>query len=252
MKNLLYLSIVLALSLTACDQQIDYPYQGKDRIQFTHYTSDHNGVRTYYTEKTYSLGFLDDEIHQETIKIPVELLGRVADTERTYQVGIIAESTNAVEGVHYEPFSATQTFAAGAITDTLRIVVNRDALSTSFRNPEDIYLHLKIEPTDDFDIGLAGGAAMKIVLTNYLSEPVWWNAPGVWFGALDYYHPLKWKILISFNEKFADYDKSPYGYNDADGKVYVNGLSAYLNANVVVDEETNERLYMTSMVPYNP
>ena len=252
MKNFLYIAILLAAGLTACDQDIDYPYQGKDRIHFKHYTLDNNRVRTYYTEKTYSMGFLDDEIKQETIKIPVELLGKVSDVDRTYQVAIISKSTNAVEGVHYEPFSMTQTLEAGAISDTLRIVVNRDELSTSFRNPVDIYLDLEIIPTDDFDIGLVGGASMKIVLNNYLSEPLWWTAPGVWFGALDYYHPLKWKILISFNEKFANYDKSPFGSNDADGKVYSAGLSTYLNENVVVDYETNERLYMTYTVPYNP
>lgn len=252
MKNLLYITLLLAFGLTACDQEIDYPYQGKDRIHFKHYTLNSNRVRIYYTEKTYSLGFLDDAIEQETIKIPVELLGKVSDVDRTYQVAVIPGTTNAVAGEHYEPFSPTQTFAAGGIADTLRIVVNRNALSTSFRNPEDIILDLRIVPTDDFDIGLAGGATMKIVLTNYLSEPDWWTAPGVWFGGLGYYHPLKWKILISFNEKFADYDKSPYGSNDADGRVYMNGLNAYLNAIVVVDEETNERLFMNTTVPYNP
>jgi hypothetical protein len=256
------MALLLGICLPSCKQEIDYPYQGKDGIHFKHYTLDYNRKRVYYDVygqdsgrdilgHTYSMGFLPDDVEQDTIKIPVELLGRVSDAERTYRVEVVAELTNAVEGMYYEPFSAEQKFAAAAISDTLRIVINRNSLSTSFRNPQDVILTLRIVPSDDFDTGLAGGVEMIFALANYLTEPTWWNsAEGNWQGALDYYHPLKWKILISFDPDFASYDSSPYDTNT--GRNYVDGLVAYMNSNLVIDEETNERLFMYYAEPYNP
>ena len=47
MKKLLYiLPILLGLLVYSCDQNIDYPYEGKDRIQFRHYTINYN--QRYY------------------------------------------------------------------------------------------------------------------------------------------------------------------------------------------------------------
>ncbi len=261
MKNFLYMMLLFAACLPACDQEIDYPYQGdKDRVHFKHYTLGRNKERIYYdvydeTSKTlgrtYSQGFVPDAIERPVVAIPVELLGRISDAERTYRVAVIPELTTAVEGVHYEPFGATQTFAAASISDTLRIVVNKNAFSTSFENPEDLDLALRIVPSDDFDPGLAGGTTMIIRLNNYLSEPDWWSgSSGFWVGQLSYYHPLKWKILISFDAAFANYEKSPYDINT--GGNYISGLREYLSRNVVVDEEKNVRLFMTYTEPYNP
>lgn len=262
MKKFLYMMILFAAFLPACNQEVNYPYQGKDRVHFKHYTMDSVTQRRYYYEKVYftdrekaitahniSMGFIPDEITKETIKIPVELLGRVSDVERTYRVEIIPGLTTAVAGEHYEPFEQAQKFAPGGISDTLRIVVNREALSSNFRDPEITILALRIVPSDDFDTGLTDGVEMAFILANYLTEPDWWSsAEGNWDGQLAYFHPLKWKILISFDEKFANYTSCPYDINN--GRRFTDALRRYLEDNVVVDEYTNERLYMTSVEDY--
>lgn len=246
MRKIIYILSIFAVSMSifSCNQEIDYPFMGKDRVHFQHYTySSWYKTYTYYTSQNVSLGLLNDSITVDTLDVVIELLGNMSDEDRTYQVRINQDSTTAIEGTHYFAFDSVNVFSASQITDTLKIVINREALSTSFRNPEDEILYLEIVPTDDFEIGLEGGASMKFIINNYLSEPGWWSTN--FFGALDFFHPEKWKILISFNEDFATYsDDMPYDYNNSAGKTYLQGLEDYLNAVPTYDEETGERIYM--------
>lgn len=243
MKKLHFLYLTALLSLVSvfygCDQEIDYPYQGKDRIQFRHYTTDWNGKRHYNDSIVYSFGLKPDDVHVDTAKVVVEFLGNKSDIDRHYKVTVVKDSTTAVEGVHYKAIEEMQTFRKDEFTDTIRIVVFRDNLSTSFRNPTTIRIDLRLEPTEDFDLGLDGGHTRKILLNNYLSEPAWWNDN----TGLGYYHPEKWKILISFNQKYANYDSCPFDINN-EGRQYRTGLDAYLNAVPTFDDETGERLYL--------
>lgn len=251
MKKILYILsfISLSIALFSCNQDIDFPYQGKDRVQIKSYTLGTNDTKLYFDTMAVSLGLLNDTILFDTLKVPVELMGHLSDVDRTYKIVIDKDSTDAIEGVHYKAFESLRTMKAGKRADTVKIIIIRENLSTSFRNPVNVHLELKMEPTEDFDLGLKKGLRMKYILSNYLPEPIWWSDPGVWFGSLDYYHPEKWKILIGFNDKFANFNQSPFGYNDADGKVYLDALKRYLSDIVVLDDETGERVKMDKLEP---
>lgn len=243
-----YISVLVCLlcgmSFYSCDDSIDFPYTGKDRIQFRHYTTNYNSVRTYSDSLTFSFGLRPEEILIDTAKVVMEFLGKGSDVERKYKIVTVADSTTAVAGTHYEVIDEWQTFRANELTDTLRIVVYRKNLSTSFRNPVTIRIGLRLEPSDDFDLGLEGGIYKKILLNNYLSEPDWWNNN----TSLGYYHPEKWKILISFNSAYANQHTCPFDINN-EGRTYRNGLSSYLSAVPTFDEETGERVMMNELVP---
>lgn len=242
MSKLIYLFAVIyiIISFAGCDQDIDYPYEGKDRIQFKHF-SVVNNKRVYTDSVVFSFGLLSDTIHVDTAKIVMEYLGKGSDQARTYNVKIVADSTTAVEGTHYEAFPDVQTFRPDKLTDTLRIVVYRDHLSKSFANPKNESLYLRLEESEDFDLGLRGGISMKLLLNDYLSQPTWWTG----HGGLGYFHPKKWRILISFN---ADYAKSNCSFNqNNEGRTYAQGLDSYLRNVPTYDDETGMRLYLTYM-----
>lgn len=241
MKPLIYIFLccLVATSFTGCDQDIDYPYMGKDRIQFRHYTTNYNGARLYSDSLVFSFGLKPDSVQIDTAKVVMEYLGKGSDKERTYKVAVIADSTNAVAGTHYEALNEVQTFRPGQLTDTLRIVIYRKNLSTSFRHPQVVRIDLRLEPTADFDLGLEGGITKKILLNNYLSEPDWWSGN----TGLGYYHPKKWKILISFNSQYANQHSVPFDINN-EGGVYASGLRSYLESVPTFDDETGERVYM--------
>lgn len=249
MNRLIYilLSGTMAFLLTGCDQDIDYPYEGKDRIQFRHYTTNtQTQVRSYTDSLVFSFGLIADSIEIDTAKIVMEYLGKGSDDERTYYVSVGKDSTTAQEGVHYEVIGHEQKFRPLKLTDTLRIVIYRKNLSTSFKHPENMRLDLRLEASEDFDLGLKTGLKKKILINNYLSEPIWWE--GNFWGALGFYHPKKWKILISFNDKFANQTSCPFNQNN-EGKGYRNGLDSYLRNVAVYDDETGDRIYLNELVP---
>ncbi len=242
MSKFIYLFAVvyIVFSCLGCEQDIDFPYEGKDRIQFQHFSTVNN--KRIYTDSTvFSFGLLNDTILIDTAKIVMQYLGKGSDQERTYNVTIVADSTTAVEGTHYGAFSLVQKFRPNELTDTLRIVVYREHLNKSFANPRNECLYLRLQESEDFDLGLRGGISMRLLLNDYLSEPSWWES----HGGLGYFHPKKWRILISFNE---DYKKPDCSFNqNNEGRTYARGLDNYLRNVPTYDDETGQRLYLTYM-----
>lgn len=242
--------LVFLVILTSCNQDIDNFYVEKGRIQFKYFKevvgSDKVTRRTYFNHTTFSFGPKDETLELDTAKIVVEFLGSVSNMDRNYQVRIVTDSTTAIEGIHYEPISSTQVFRAGRTDEILKVVVKRNALSSSFSNPEDRKLTLEMVSTADFNLGMKDGLRTRLYINNYLSEPIWWKDPGR--SSLRFYHPKKWKILISFNAKFADPDKCVFDYNN-EGRSYFDGLVRYLNNVPTFDDETGGRIYIDRIEP---
>jgi len=251
MKTILaYITILATIFISvSCDQSIDNLYRDKARIQFKYYTLDYNKKMIFNNRTTFSFGMKSDEVVTDTAKIVVEFLGTPSEVSRTYKIKVAADSTTAVAGTHYKALSNTQTFGAGKFTDTLRIVVYRGNLSTSFTNPEDKRLALEMEPSDDFDLGMKDGLRTYLYINNYLSKPVWWDTP-LRYDYIGFYHPKKWKILISFNSRFSNAETCPFDVNN-EGRQYFQGLANYLNAIPTFDDETGSRIYIDRLVPQN-
>lgn len=228
--------------LNSCDQNLENLAADKAKIQFKYYTLDFNKKMIFNNKSTFSFGMKADEITVDTAKIVVEFLGAASDKDRTYKVKVAADSTTAVAGEHYELLSNTQTFKANGFSDTLKVVVYRNKLSTSFTNPEDKRLALEMEPSADFDLGMKDGLRTYLYINNYLSEPVWWSGP-LRLPYIGFYHPKKWKILITFNELFNNSESCPFDYNNQ-GRSYFQGLASYLNAVPTFDDETGKRIYI--------
>ncbi len=249
MKTILKYSSVLVIIVffASCKKNIDSMYEGKARIQFKYYTLDYNKNMILNNKTTFSFGISDDAVIKDTARIVVEFLGSASDVDRTYKVKVASDSTTAIEGVHYEPISKTQTFKAGRFSDTLEIVVLRSSLSSSFTDPEDVRLSLTLEPSEDFDLGMKNGLKTYLHINNYLSEPVWWNTT-LRYNYIGFYHPKKWKILISFNSEFSNAVTCPFDINNS-GRQYFQGLANYLNSVPTFDDETGSRIYIDRLVP---
>ena len=121
MKKVLYSLIfcMIACWMASCNQDIDFAYKGKARIQFRHYTTDYNGNRHYSDTLTITYGLQPDSITIDTAKVVVEFLGTPSEQSRTYYVSVVADSTTAIAGTHYEAIAHEQTFRPNELTDTL-------------------------------------------------------------------------------------------------------------------------------------
>lgn len=231
MKKIAYLLTVASLVFTlfSCDQEIHFPYEGKDRVQFKHFDVE-NQKRVYFDSTTFSFGLKQDDVLFDTLKVVVELMGNPSEVDRKYNVEVIADSSTAVEGIHYKPFSREQIFKAKKIRDTLRIVIIRENLDRDYTKPVNKRLDLKLMESKDFELGLSRGLTGKFLLNDFLSEPKWWGK----HGALSYYHPKKWRILMQYNELYANAETCKFNQNN-EGGTYASNLSLYLNRNIIYD-----------------
>ena len=190
MKKLIYTMTVSCLffGLGSCDQEIDYPYEGKDRIYFDCFTfNSYTRIRTYTDSLTFSFGLIADSIRIDTARIVLHYSGNASEQERIYHVKVVQDSTTAEEGIHYQPIQKEQVFRPGRLTDTLKIVVLRDHMNSRFLDKERYRLELELEPSEDFDLGIRQGIRKTLWLNNYMSEPVWWE--GNFHGRLGFFHP---------------------------------------------------------------
>lgn len=246
-RYICFLFCCLPLLWTACDDEVDYPYEGKDRIQFQHYTLDGNDNRHYSDSLVFSFGLTPDSVRVDTLKLVMEYTGFISDRERTYYVSVDQDSTTAVAGTHYAAIEHKQTFRPGELTDTLRVVIFRDALPNDYTSGENARLELVVEPSEDFDLGLRGGLRKKILLNNYMSEPAWWRKE--LNNYFNFFHPEKWKFLITLDEKLRTYGSIPYDQNSPEVKSYYQSLWSYLNYYVILDEKTGMRVTISGLQP---
>lgn len=249
MKKIIYFLSFLSCSLAifSCDQDIDAAFERKDGLHFKHFTVDYNGKRIYKDSTVYSFGLKNDTILIDTLKMVIELVGKPSDVDRKYLVEIMNDSTTAVEGVHYKHFEKEQIFRAKKRVDTLRIPIIREKLNKDYLNPKNERLDLKIIENDDFTTGITRGVRAKVVMNDCMVEPIWWE--GNFHGSLYYFHPKKWKILISFNDAFENENSCPFDQN-GEGRGYISGLSEYLKQEYVYEiiDGKKYRLLMTEMV----
>ena len=236
--------------IVSCDDEIDYPYEGKDCIYFQHEYELWKGNNIKYDSVEFSFGMLDNSIKMDTAKIVVKYLGRKSNKARKYKVKILQQGiyiddiTTAKEGVHYQKINETQEFRPNELTDTLRIVLLRDSLSTSFTNQKSKKLILRLKTSEDFDLGINVGLEMKLVFNNYLSMPPWWEFHD---RDLKYYHPEKWKILMTFDDIFKDVTSTKLNIYAGDLGDYAYALRLFLEDNEVRDSETGARIYLDNL-----
>lgn len=101
--NIKHIAIIaIALSLFACKSEYA-TYNGPDYIMFS--------------EENYDLGVLSDE---EWFEIPVSAT-RKSDSDRRIGVEVVAERSNAINGLHYTLESNTLIIPRGELTTSLRI-----------------------------------------------------------------------------------------------------------------------------------
>lgn len=247
-KYIYLITVIFAGLIISCDDEVKFPYQGKDCVYFEHQYQIYGGYKTVtYDSVVFSFGKIDDEIMQDTAKIPIKLLGRTSSFERKYKVNVIKEGeytddiTDAEEGKDYLKIAEDQIFRADSINDTLRVVLNREFLNKSAIAQESKTIILQLQPSEDFDLGINKGIEMRLIFNDFLSEPKWWDTHKRYFN---YYHPEKWKILMKWDDKFKDANAPTLGMGGNEMGMYASSLRKYLDDNEVFDKETGERILM--------
>lgn len=156
---------------------------------------------------------LHPEKAKDTIWVPVIVAGNQADRDRMYSVKIIDTGTTAEVNKHYEPLKEQYVFRAGRGVDSLPLILyNTDTLL--FRRTYSLMVQLVA--TDDFNTDLSKLITARLVFSNKLEKPNWWDlCPGGDYSIVKHQlfrlaattedvttDGLAWPIRLYYNDKF--------------------------------------------------
>lgn len=170
MSNLLkyiILSCIGILCLTSCNE-----------TEYLRYDTSHNGVYFTEDELKYSFSVSSDTIHSYLFKIPIQILGGISSETREVAYRINADSTDAVEDVHY--ILGRAMIAPDSITGYIPITILRDNLEGSYLEGYQTYrLCIELMENNNFTPTLDSLSQVRILrFDNAIDIPEWLNYKG--------------------------------------------------------------------------
>lgn len=153
-------------------------YSDKGAVYFSSVTEEDS---IFYS---FASGLKDEDI----VSIPIKIIGTSISQNRTISIEVNPEST-AKEGIHYKDLAKTIVLKAGDVEAILKVTVLNKELTN-----EDVKLILGLMPNEDFDLGYAGSLKAKLVITDQLVKPLYWDMPlSLYYGA---YSRAKHRLCI--------------------------------------------------------
>ena len=197
MKKYIYRlgALLLVLSLCACIEE-----------NYLKFDAEFTGIYFTTDSTNYSFSVTPDSVREHLVKIPIQIMGTPAKTDREISFNLV-ENSIAIEGIHYEFDKAI--IPSDSIVGYIGIRVLRDSLKgNSIDGYERYKLHLQLLPNKHFTPTLDSLSQVHLCkFDNAIEQPEWYNSAGekVWLkGSLGSWHPYK---LIKMVEYFHDMEK---------------------------------------------
>lgn len=169
--------------------------------------------RIYFPEETdslnYSFGDKLVEITQDTVEVPVRIMGLRAIRNMAFKVSVDPAST-AKEGIHFKNLQSEYIIMKDSVNGILPIVLMRNELSEDLGVEYKIVLNL--EPSADLGLGSKENLKAVITFNNFLEEPEWWG--WIYTSVAVKYHPGMYQRLIAYNGGPIDSDFAQNRYLD--------------------------------------
>lgn len=182
------LFILLLLVVAGCENERPL-YEGEENnasgIYFQYAGKSLNGVPVWQDSIIYSFQNMLPDIKTYTLKIPVKLLGFVADYPRTYKAHVCGGT--AVEGEDYQSFEPEYTFPAGQAETFLPVVLYRTEKLTSqsysieIELIENEYFKMLMPEIVSFSDTI-NATRFKVWFSEIITQPFYWLSAKSYFG----------------------------------------------------------------------
>lgn len=167
-------------ALVSCKKGEYQLYSSPDNIHF-------NFVNPTVDSIVYTFAFTPGR-QSDTIYIPMQLSGSRVNRDRQYSVAVTDSNTTAIAGEHYAALQQSYILPADSGVCYLPIIIyNTDTLLRK----RSVALSLHLVATDDLGIAIADQDMGKVIISNKLEEPAWWN---MWMG--QYFSSTKYQLFI--------------------------------------------------------
>ena len=238
--SLLLLAVIIFVSCQKKD--IDRFDTATDYIYFDiPYQLNKYGEQTDYRLDSLSYSFALDnlDVKDTVINVVVKIMGMPVDEDRAYTVELVRDETTATSEDWDAGILNNRFIPAGAITDTIRIRVQRNEILQD----EWHQITLKVVPNENFQEGYADLQTVRVTFSDILAEPDWWSTFSRAFGPFYREVYLEWINLYTLgsaptlhpinNEPLYWNNMPPYYYAGAWGvlDMYINRLKTYFKDN---------------------
>lgn len=178
MKSVLYILLGICVMLTGCSKNDYSGYAADNYIYFSQDT---------LTNATFSFFF--EKGDEGVVRLPLEIIAPVTEKDRSYKIGFVENESSAKSGVDFVMPEGEQVFGGNRISDTLRIKVLRPE-----NENHEVVAVFELLSSVDFLPGIPDRVKAKVVITNRISIPEWWDQWHITSG-LGEYSDLKYKAF---------------------------------------------------------
>lgn len=178
MKSILYILLGVCVLLTACSKS---DYSGYDADNYIYFSQDTSNITTF------SFFFAQED--EGIVKLPLEIIAPVVGEDREYKIGFVGNESTASLGDDFVLPEGKLVFGANRVTDTLQIKV----LRPKAENHEAVAV-FELLPSADFLPGMPERVKARVMITNKISQPAWWDQWHLTSG-LGTYSDLKYKAF---------------------------------------------------------
>lgn len=180
MKILYVMILVLFFGLFSCSEAELKGYASDDYIQFYKSAAD---------STVFSFAY-DETLEAGVVSLKLNLISPVVDRERAYTVNFLESESSAKEGVDFELPTGDQKVLANDSIAWFEVNVKRNK-----NLQKAVTAVFEIGESADFRPGMVSNRKARVVITNELTRPEWWNE---WHeqNGLGKYSDLKYRTFM--------------------------------------------------------
>lgn len=228
MKKIFYIGIILGL-LTACQENKMNDFDCTGAVYFQIDPS-------YWSNVADSIlySFAGKKVTEKTFNIQVNLLGETVDRDRKIRLVVDREKTTAEVGVHYRALEDLYILPKNAnnIQIPVTLFQGDERLKKEF-----LQLTLKLEASDDLQLGLTNRTVIRILMADMYMKPAYWDNISWYWGnySVKKHSLLLEQFEVDFPETALEYSKDFYLW-----QARANMISQYVEENYPVLDENNQ------------
>lgn len=200
MKKIYVICAFALFLLFGCSENERMTWEAKPGVYLSEYTVESDSL-------LYSFRISGKDV--DTIYVRVKLQGAILDSPKEFQV-FIDTATTAVEGLHYNKLENSYIFPVDNSEMTFPIIIQKQGTEL---DDKIVSLCLRLQRTDDLDLALLDQSSMRLLFTNKLIKPYYWDMPlSLYFGVYSQAKHLKTIELIGHDFPLKDNDLGVLGY----------------------------------------
>lgn len=160
MKHFWMICLGGLLGLAACSEDKLTGYSGDSYIYFAKESCD---------STVFSFAY-DKNLTEGDLSLKLNMVSVLESRERTFAVRFLPEESTAKEGVHFELNAAEQTVAANDSVGYMHLNIKKGDLHENM-----VTAVFELMESDDFKVGLPAHTKARVIISDKLSQPDWWD-----------------------------------------------------------------------------